>query len=281
MPVQDFLQFAKGFTQHEFAGQVATQMKATSQFNREQILKGGQEATGPNGEKLNVYAQINPNKFDDVNYIVHQDGKNVGTYTAEQLQQHGVSIRNMDQEKAQADLDAKKAGVVHTRQQTATSLANMGLHKAKAAQVAKDAESKRIKDAQDQSDKRLTMQLKLLAGAKNSDGVNYFENIEGEVDVEALAAAILGGGKNSVPVVEGIVRMLNDPELSPQTKDVAKAALAEIQRRGDIRPAPSEEIVALKEAYQRLLDQGKTPAEAKDIMLKAHPDKIELFNKPH
>jgi len=155
MSVPDFMQYAQGFTQQEFTAQVATHMRATSQFNREQILKGGQEATGPNGEKFKVYAQIDPQKFDDVQYIVHQNGKQLGVYTVEQLQQSGVQVRNMEHEKAQADLAAKKTGIAYTQQQTKASEAsqkaterNIALKeqeaKTKAAKASSDAKSDNI-----------------------------------------------------------------------------------------------------------------------------------------
>jgi hypothetical protein len=286
--IEEALQHAKSFTQTEFASQVATHMRATSQFNREQILNGGSEATGPNGEKYKVYAQIDPNRFEQVDYFLYANGKPAGKgkYTAEELRSHGINIRNMEQEQAQAEIDK-------TKQQTNTSYLAGESHKATTAATKATMPLKVEKAQVDLANAKATYSKALQAIDKgNLDAgrdalkdllLPFNKGSELVADEDAERLTLTESGHNALADARAYVE---GAKKAQGTEDAAKydpaiVGQAELalkmhskltgQHTGKYGLKDSKEVTAIKEAYARMIQQGKTPHEAKELILKANP----------
>ena len=257
MSVQDFLKFAKGFSQQEFTSQVATQMKATSQYNREHVLKGGQEATGPKGERYTVLQQIDPNTFNNVHCVVFQDGKQVGVYQPEQLNAAGIKIRNMDQEKFEADLTSKKLGQQYTSQQIKTSKAAQKSHeanaKAKGAEVETKAAKERLKNTRD----ALSDIAKSLKSVKDGDGNTFMF-----ADADSMDKMQPDDRK---PFIQKVVEISNDMKYDHATRSAAKQYLGHASKLGYYVPLTQAQKTQ-KARADELFSEGKSRDEVKAIM---------------
>lgn len=130
-PVNAMLTEAKRLAAEQYSDIFVTEMRATSQFNRENA-EIGRPAVGRDGSKYNIYTKIKEGTLDSREFIVYDRSGNLAGVvdSPEKLHDAGIHFRDMEQEKSQADLDAKKTGIVYTKQQTATSKAAMEAHEA-------------------------------------------------------------------------------------------------------------------------------------------------------
>ena len=152
----------KGLYEH-----FVTEMKTTSQFNRDNISNGGRQGVGKNGEKYNIFSQIitDENGLNLQHEMVYDGNNLVGVIPTTELQQHGITFRNTDQEKAQLELDKGNQAI-------ATSKARERAYNSSAMTKKDETQRKHLLDA-------FSNTAKMLKSVKDGNGNTRSEERRG------------------------------------------------------------------------------------------------------
>lgn len=277
MPMKDVWQMISGMNEKQFFMQGAQHAAAVRAGNLEYQRDPSKHmyAKGmKDGKTYTIVPQKNINDMSDLDYLVYsEDGADPITLRSMAEVKKHFKIENLDRDKDLTTIAGNKALIKQRESATKLNEGKLGLATVKANREANKDALKQYRDA-------FSDIGKTLKSVKDGEG-NVFNFLDAET-MDSMPEA------DRKPFMQKVVEISEDQTLSRETRSAAQRYLQLAQKLGYVSAPPSKEVSALKDAYQRLLVNGKTPAEAKALMLKAHPDKAELFtgrkqpaNNPH
>lgn len=277
MPLNDVWQMISGMDEKQFFMQGAQHAAAIRQNNLENQKDPSKHiyATGQkDGKTYTIVPQKDLSDLSEVDYLVFSEsgGDPIKLKSMAEVKKH-FKIENLDREKSLADIEGSKA---LTRQRESA----IGLNAAKLKKAKSDAARDARKDVLKHKRDALSDMASALKGVKDGSGNTI--NLWDSATLESMPES------ERIPFIQKVVDVSNDSNLSRETRSIAKQYLRLAQDLGYVSAPPSQAEVELKQAYQRLIREGRSPQQARELILKANPDKAEMLtgrkaraNKPH